>query len=55
MEEKYVLIQWPESQEIMDKEWYNECFLAQSTDKSQDWVGSAAYFVPESRLQELKK
>lgn len=51
----YKLVLWPESQLIMDKEWLNECFLAQSMDENQDWVGAAAYFVPENRMYELEQ
>ncbi len=51
--EKYILIHWPESQDLMDKEWFNECFLANPINEEQDWVGSSAYFVPEKRFLEL--
>lgn len=43
---KYILVQWPESQELMGQPWFNECILANPTNESQDWIGSSAYFVP---------
>lgn len=52
---KYILVQWPESQMIMEQPWLYECFIAQSMDESQDWVGSAAYFVPEERILQMEK
>ena len=53
--DKYILITWPESQVLMDEEWFdNERFLASMDRPSQEWVGSSAYFVPEHRLEELE-
>ena len=52
MPNKYVLIQWPDSQELMEKSWFNECVLAQDI-QGHDEVGSSAYFVPEERYNEL--
>lgn len=50
----YELVQFPDSQELMEKEWFeSECFLANPTNLEQDWVGSSAYFVPEERMNEL--
>jgi hypothetical protein len=50
---KYVLIQWPESQLLMDYEWFNtECYLANNERTLED-IGSSAYFVPEDRIEEL--
>lgn len=53
MSDKYILVQWPDSQELMDKPWFNECILAQDLE-GHDEVGSSAYFVPENRIKELK-
>lgn len=43
---KYILIQWPESQELMDEPWFDECSLAETK------FGKAAYFVPFNRYKE---
>lgn len=37
----YILVQWPESQEYMDKEWYDEEAIP---------TENSACFIPESRL-----
>lgn len=39
----YILVSWPESQELMEKEWFNECILGDNS----------SYFVPENRMIEL--
>jgi hypothetical protein len=47
-EEGYVLIQWPESQEYMEEEWFEEeAILALG---SEDKTGSSAYFIPIKRI-----
>ena len=47
-EEGYVLIQWPESQEYMEEEWFEEeAILALG---SEDKTGSSAYFIPIKRV-----
>ena len=39
----YILVEWPESQTIMDQVWFkNEAILCP--------IKPAAYFIPESRL-----
>ena len=48
---EYILVQWPESQELMEEEWFNECFLANPINEEQDWVGSSAYFVPTEKYK----
>ena len=47
----YVLVQWPESQELMDQEWFDKEASLADFDK----FGSAAYFIPKSRLLELNE
>ncbi len=47
--DKYILLRFPESQDIMDQDWFNECFLADDI----DMFGSSAYFVPEERYKEF--
>ena len=44
--ERYVLVRWPESQHLMEQEWFDECVLAIS-------IESSAYFVPEERYNLL--
>jgi hypothetical protein len=51
MEKEYVIVTWPESQWIMDKEWYDECVLI-NEEPLLSQVGSSAYFVPKSRLKD---
>lgn len=47
-EDSYCLVQWPESQEYMKEEWFDEeAILALG---SEDKTGSAAYFIPIKRL-----
>ena len=46
--EGYVLVQWPESQEYMEEEWFDEeAILALG---SEDKTGSSAYFIPIMRV-----
>jgi hypothetical protein len=44
----YILVQWPESQDYMEEEWFNEeAILALG---SEETTGSSTYFIPEERL-----
>lgn len=44
----YVLIEWPESQELMEEEWFeNEAILALGAEEK---TGGSAYFVPIKRV-----
>lgn len=50
MEDTYILVRWPESQELMEEEWFrNEAILAIG---SEDITGSSAYFIPEKRMMQ---
>jgi hypothetical protein len=40
---KYILVEWPDSQMLMEEEWFNKCYLSDDS----------AYFVPENRWEEL--
>lgn len=51
MEKEYVIVAWPESQGLMDEEWFDECILI-NEEPLLDQVGSSAYFVPISRLKD---
>ena len=47
-EEGYVLVEWPESQDYMEEDWFNEeALLALGC---EDSVGSSAYFIPIKRV-----
>ncbi len=52
--DKYILVQWPESQEIMDHPRFSECLLVQDIDGHIE-VGSSAYMVPEDLYHEMSK
>lgn len=43
VEEGYVLVEWPESQDLMEEDWFEEEAILSFT-------GSSAYFVPIKRL-----
>jgi hypothetical protein len=47
----YILVQWPESQVLMDFEWFDE--EASLADFYK--FGSSAYFIPQSRWLELNE
>lgn len=48
VEEGYILVQWPESQDLMEEEWFDkEAILALG---SEDKTGSSAFFVPIKRV-----
>lgn len=42
----YVLVTWPESQLLMEYEWFDECILI-NEEKEIDLFGPSAYYVPE--------
>lgn len=47
-EDGYCLIQWPDSQEYMEEDWFEEeAILALG---SEEKTGAAAYFIPIKRL-----
>jgi hypothetical protein len=47
-ENGYCLIQWPESQEYMEEDWFHEeAILALG---SEDKTGDSAYFIPIKRI-----
>ena len=49
---KYVLITWPESQMLMEEEWFDECILMNDENHLEN-IGSSAFFVPEERYSEF--
>jgi len=58
MNQHYVLIQWPDSQQVIDtamKEgWDEECIFA-NPDEADHWIGHSAYFVPVERIEMMKR
>jgi hypothetical protein len=50
--ETFILVTWPESQFLMEEEWFEECILM-NDENHYDEYGSSAYFVPASRYKEL--
>jgi hypothetical protein len=45
----YVLVQWPETQVLMDYDWFD----AEASLADFDKFGSSAYFIPQTRWLEL--
>ena len=50
--DRYILVTWPDSQNLMEQDWFDECVLMNDLDHL-DNIGSSAYFVPESRYLSL--
>lgn len=50
MNDLYVLVMWPDSQMLMEEEWFDECILM-NDENHLDSIGSSAYFVPKDRYQ----
>jgi len=59
MNQHYVLIQWPDSQQMietaMKEGWSPECILADTNDFSKPKIDNSAYFVPVERIEMLEK
>jgi len=52
-----VLIKWPQSQILMEQEWFDECILY-NDDNDLDYfddIGTQVYFVPKKRWLTLNK
>ena len=52
MKTKYILVQWPDSQYLMEHKRFHECLLVQDINR-HDEVGSSAYMVPEDLYHEI--
>ena len=50
--QKYILVEWPESQMLMEHQRFNECLLVQDID-DHDEVGSSAYMCPEDLYEQI--
>jgi hypothetical protein len=48
----YVLVTWPDSQMLMDYQWFHQCVLI-NEEKQIEIVGPSAYLVPEHLYSEL--
>lgn len=48
----YVIVEWPNSQIIMEQSWFNECYLINDTEGIVKH-GFSAYFVPTIRYATL--
>ena len=48
----YYLIQWPESQRLMEQPWFSQCVFAMDIDGHEE-VGDSAYFVPVELYDEM--
>jgi len=51
---KYVLVTWPDSQDLMNHQRFNECLFVQDIE-GHDEVGSSAYMCPEDLYYEIYK
>lgn len=49
---KYILVQWPESQMLMEHDRFNECLLINNIEEHEE-VGSSAYMCPEDLYNEI--
>jgi hypothetical protein len=49
---KYVLVEWPESQELMEHERFNECLFVQDIDGHVE-AGGSAYMCPEDLYEKI--
>lgn len=49
---KYVLVEWPESQELMEHKRFNECLMVQDIEGHIE-VGGSAYMCPEDLYEKV--
>lgn len=54
MKQKYILVQWPESQMLMDNKRFNECLLVIDIHGHKK-VGTSAYMCPENLYKKIFK
>ena len=52
MNKKFILVQWPESQFLMESPRFSECLFVQDLD-GHDEVGSSAFMAPEDLYEDL--
>lgn len=51
MNERYVMVTWPEIQDFMDHPRYKECYMCESLDENNSAIST--YMVPESLYEEV--
>lgn len=51
-DDRYVIVTWPDSQELMEHPRFNECLLIDNIEGHTD-VGSSAYAVPIDVYSEI--
>jgi len=49
--DEYVLIQWPESQEFMEEDWFEDEAILDTEGR----LGPSAYFIPKHRIESYGK
>lgn len=52
-EDDFIIVQWPEVQELMDKEGFNTNACLANDEWAQDKYGSSAYFVNKAWLNSI--
>ena len=52
-EEDYVIVTWPDSQEIMDCDWFEEECVLINDEPLLSIYGGSAFFVPKERYAEF--
>ena len=53
--EKYVIVTWPESQEVMEYEFFENHSYLINDKKGMEDFGFSAYFVDEDWLNRMKR
>ena len=48
----YVLVTWPESQQLMEQDWFDEEAILMNDENPLEEIGSASYFVPIERYED---
>lgn len=51
MNERYVMVTWPEIQDFMDHPRYKECYMCESLDENNSAIST--YMVPEDLYEEV--
>lgn len=51
---KYIIVEWPESQELMDHEGFDEHACLINDESWLDQYGSMSYFVEEDWLKNIQ-
>lgn len=54
MEETFVIVQWPEIQDLMEKEGFEENAYLGNDDQFLEKYGSSAYFVSQDWLSNVE-